>query len=116
MSAWLDSLAAKVPGIDTETGLLYSGGLEDLYQEIVESYASENLAIPLDESYQNEDWQKYATTVHGIKSTSLTIGLVLLSEEAKALEFAAKEANIDYIHQNHKAFCEKYKSILENLA
>ncbi len=58
--------------------------------------------------YADLAWNKYTTIVHALKSTSLTIGAVNLSEEAKALEMAAKEGDVDYIRLHHKGVLEEY--------
>ena len=51
-------------------------------------------AVKMSQFFEGEDWENYRTIVHALKSTSLTIGAVQLSEEAKALEMAAKEENV----------------------
>ena len=45
----------------------------------------------------------------------MNIGAVTLSEHAKALEFAAKNGNTDYITENHKKLLDEYCEILDKL-
>lgn len=53
--------------------------------------------------------------MHALKSTSLSIGTVELSEEAKELEMAAKANDMDYIRLHHGETMEKYKKLYDNL-
>ena len=50
-----------------------------------------------------------------MKSTSLNIGAVELSEHAKALELAAKEGNYGYIRENHKKVFDEYSEMLDKI-
>lgn len=64
---------------------------------------------------ESKDWDNYRILVHALKSTSLTIGAVALSEEAKALEMAAKDEDVDYILSHHQEVMEKYTGLLNVL-
>ena len=69
----------------------------------------------LDEFFDKQDWNNYRTTVHALKSTSLTIGAVHLSEDAKALEMAAKDEDAEYIRSHHKDTIEEYVKLIDQL-
>ena len=62
-----------------------------------------------------EDWRNYRTTVHALKSTSLTIGAAHLSERAKALELAAKDGDVGYIRSHHNDTLEEYVGLIDKL-
>ena len=101
--------------LDVETGLLYCGGMEEFYQEILCEYASNGRYEVLQELFAKEDWENYRIQVHALKSTSLSIGAAELSEEAKQLEMAAKEEKYFYIQENHGNMMLNYQKILSAL-
>ena len=53
--------------------------------------------------------------MHALKSTSLSIGAEKLSEHAKALEFAAKNADYSYIQEHHDEVMAEYGELLTEL-
>ena len=65
--------------------------------------------------YANESWKDYQTHVHALKSTSLNIGAEKLSEHAKALEYAAKDENYQYIRKHHDEVMKEYGELLTEL-
>ena len=77
--------------LDTKLGMEYCCDDEEFYKEMLESYLSTNKYIELNKSYQEENWEQYRISVHALKSTSLSIGAVKVSEMAKELEMAARE-------------------------
>ena len=89
--------------VDTAVGLQYSTGSEELYREFLSIFVETQAErMPqLSEYYEKEDWTNYTIAVHSVKSTSLSIGGVLLSEQAKALEMAGKENRIAFIREQH---------------
>ena len=98
----------KLEGIDIRTGLLYCMNDEDFYVEMLGEYLESDLMLDLEQFFSDEDWGNYRTLVHALKSTSLTIGAVHLSGEAKALEMAAKDGDADYIRSHHKVALDEY--------
>ena len=49
--------------------------------------------------------------MHALKSTSLSIGVESLSEQAKSLELAAKDNNIDEIRAGHGDLMAAYQKV-----
>ena len=98
----------KLEGLDVQTGLGYCMNEEEFYVEMLKEYLKADKVSKIKQFYAEEDWNNYTTIVHALKSTSLTIGAVHLSEEAKALEMAAKEGDVDYIRLHHKGVLEEY--------
>ena len=78
------------------------------YQKVLLNFSNSTDGRRLEELYRQENWQEYAVTIHAIKSTSLTIGAVRLSDDAKALEYAARDNWIDFIREHHEAFMQKF--------
>ncbi len=95
--------------IDAEVGLKYCAYSQEMYREFLKMYnegSAEKMKL-LEESYSKENWKDYITYVHSLKSTSLNIGGVKLSEFAADMEKAGK----DYIANNNK---ESLSYILEH--
>lgn len=105
----------QLEGLDVKTGLIYCMNEEDFYIEMLQEFLQADKASQLKHFLAEEDWDNYRTTVHALKSTSLTIGAAHLSGEAKALEMAAKEGNMDYIRSHHDGVMDEYKELTDHL-
>lgn len=101
--------------LDKDTGLQYCCGSEEFYREMLGSYLNNSRLEQIGQCYEAENWEEYRIAVHALKSTSLSIGAVTLSEAAKELEFAAKENRIDEIKNKHAGTMEQYEKLLELL-
>ncbi|MBO6161977.1 MAG: response regulator, partial [Eubacterium sp.] len=99
---FLDQL--KELGIDTETGMHYCNQDEAFYQDLLVQYASDTRKkIPMLNRYREEkNYADYAIHVHSLKSTSKMVGAGELSQEARALEMAAREGNAQVIEAGHE--------------
>lgn len=98
--------------LDVETGLLYCGG-KTAYLEVLKlcrDTMQENQRMT-EELYAQENWKEYIITVHGIKSSMLSIGALKLSELAKGLELSGKAGNFDYIRENHSIMMAEYERV-----
>ena len=100
-------------GIETGTGLMYCMNDDDFYKEMLLQFASDHAAksAAIEKHRADMELRKYEVLVHGLKSTSKTIGCINLSEGAKQLEFAAKENRPDYITEHHAEVMEQYRSV-----
>lgn len=105
----------QLEGLDVKTGLTYCMNEEDFYIEMLQEFLQADKESQLKHFLAEEDWDNYRTTVHALKSTSLTIGAAHLSGEAKALEMAAKEGNMDYIRSHHDGVMDEYKELTDHL-
>ncbi|MDD7404083.1 MAG: ATP-binding protein [Butyribacter sp.] len=101
--------------IDRQSGLSINGNMEDLYRKLLAMFcdSGEEKIDEICNAYQQEDWKNYEIFVHALKSTSKSLGAHKLSEAAKALEFATKENNIDYIHTQHDHVMEHYRVVMK---
>lgn len=108
--------------INIKTGLRYCSDSMDFYYEILEVFIEsydENSAN-INNSLADEDWKNYTIYVHGLKSSSLTIGGEKLFAAAKEQELAGKaigagekiEENIAYIKAHHSEVMALYKETL----
>lgn len=110
--------AEKLSYLDLEMGVEYSGGDEEMYREFLAMFCdvkAEN-GRKIQEKYSESDWKEYVTLVHALKSSSLTIGAVILSEAAKALELEGKKyldgdgsKEPEYILSHHKEVMDLYE-------
>ena len=100
--------------IDRAIGLQYC--LDDeLYRQVLESYLEQgqDYKVQLPAYYEATNWKDYAVVSHAIKSSSLSIGAVTLSDLAKEQEFLGKEENEEEITRTYEAF---YTEFCETLA
>ncbi len=105
-------------GINVDKGLDYCCGEEDFYLEMLQIFYSQGKEKmeEIDALYEAANWKDYATKVHALKSTSLTIGAEQLSEHAKALEQAGKRGDAEYISKHHPGLLRLYREVCENIA
>ncbi|MCR4926361.1 MAG: response regulator [Lachnospiraceae bacterium] len=108
-------LAERFPMLDTKLGMGHCMNDEEFYLEIIETYIDSDKRKEITKAYETGNMADYETYVHALKSTSLTIGAVTLSEHAKALEYAARDGNYGYIKDNHEAVIKEYGDLLGRL-
>lgn len=103
------------PLISEEDGLMYSGGMMDLYQQMLQMFQAQG-----DEKIQEmnhfvgeEDWQNYRVRIHALKSSAKGIGANSLSEAAAELEQAAKKEDGEYIKKQHPKAMKLYHVVME---
>ena len=65
--------------------------------------------------YETANWADYTVKVHALKSTSLTIGAERLAEQARVLEQAGKQGNIEYIRHCHHELLRLYDEVCETI-
>jgi len=95
--------------IDRAIGLQYC--LDDeLYRQVLESYLEQGQEYKeqLLSYYEAKKWHDYAVVAHAIKSSSLSIGAVTLSDLAKEQEFLGKDGNEEEIAKTYDAFYEEF--------
>ncbi|MDR0826893.1 MAG: response regulator [Desulfovibrio sp.] len=85
-------------GLDFEQGLKRFGGDEEIYLDVLQSYA-QNTPSLLEQlrGCTRESLPDYAIVVHGLKSSSLSIGAEKIGALAKDLEFAAKAGDFAFV-------------------
>ncbi len=113
----IDEIEEFVIGdLDIEKGLTYCGNKEN-YIEILASQRDSGSEIlnQINNLFSKEDWKNYTIVVHGIKSSMMSIGAVSLSEMAKALEFAGKRDDIDYIKKEHASMIDEFRRVMKIL-
>ena len=106
------AVAKRFPFLNTKVGMSYCMDDEEFYTEMIGTYLKGDKRTEISSAFGAENWEDYETYVHALKSTSLNIGAEALSEQAKALEYAAKEGNTDYIRSHHWEVFGEYGTLL----
>lgn len=103
--------------LDTVHGINSIGGNVDNYCAILNTYYVEgNKNIKELPDILNEgNIQLFTTIVHGIKSSSLSIGAKTVSAMFKQLEFAGKDGNIGLINEKYEAYAGALSKILNDV-
>lgn len=101
----------------TSTGLLNIGNNEESYYAILNTYYAEGIVKvkELPELLEAGNISLFTTHVHGIKSSSLSIGALVVSEMFKELEGYGKEKDMDSIKKYYKPYSEAFVKILEDV-
>ena len=110
-----ENFAKICPDINLEVGLKYCMDSKSFMVQMLTTFADGKKADKIEEKFAAQDWKNYQIMVHALKSTSLSIGAEKLSEEAKNLELAAKNSEIDKILANHAGLMADYKKIREEI-
>lgn len=102
-------------GLNTDKGMLNIGFNQDAYAAILNTYYKEGMKYLdiLPSILESQNIQLFTTTVHGIKSSSASIGAMEVSALFKELEFAGKDNKVDEIQEKFAPYMEKFKEILE---
>ena len=90
---------------------------EDLYRQVLESYLEQGKEYKetLPDYYNTKKWRDYAIVAHAIKSSSLSIGAVELSELAKEQEFLGKDEKASEIEKTYAAFYQEFCETLDEI-
>ena len=100
---------------DPDKGLSYTGGDSEAYREILALYVKkgeEKLAL-IGELFDKKDWKNYIIEVHALKSTSMSIGAIKLSELAKELELAGKSERFEKIEKKNGELLKLYEQVMQ---
>lgn len=108
-------LLEKLKFLDTATGLGYCMNDEGFYREMLEEYSGNHRLDEIEKLFEAKDYANYRVAVHALKSTSLTIGAKILSEMAKALEFACKDNDFDFVEKNHRQCMDLYRETVDHI-
>ena len=107
----------KAIGISTEDGLSFTMEDQDFYLELINDFVndSEDRKKTIQNFFINKDWKNYEIYVHALKSSTKTLGINDLSEEAKHLEMAAKDKNVDEIEAKHGIMIEHFEKVIDDI-
>lgn len=112
----LQMLSKVIEGYNLNDALKYCNNDEEFLIEMLKEYEKTGFETRLQESFEAKDIKAYRTAAHSLKSTSLMIGFVDISERAKKLEMAAKDEDWNYIESNHSDVCERVITVLKTIS
>ncbi|MBQ9700763.1 MAG: response regulator, partial [Lachnospiraceae bacterium] len=106
-----------IEGIDVRYALDKLHIEEKNYLDILRIYLSDmpDILHNIINANESGDIEKFVIDVHGLKSSSASVGALKLSELAKELEYAGKEGRLEYINDNMKRLVDMCHGILEAL-
>ena len=84
----------------------------EFWTDTLEGFAEADKSDALAAAFAQNDYENYRITVHSIKSAAKTIGADALSEQARALEFAARDGDYGFISAHHAELFEAYQALL----
>ena len=109
------SFIKEIDFLDTETGLKFCLSDINFYRQILNEFITADKTLVLNAAFVAKNWSDYKIYVHALKSTSLNIGAIALSNAALEMEEKCKLSDTDYIISHHDELMEMYGDILKKL-
>lgn len=110
------SLLSELKFLDTDMGMSCCANSISLYREILEEYVKDEKTFEIRDSYDRNDWESYKALMLMLKRTSLSIGAIEMSDEAKVLETAVINKAYDVIRDNHMPTLHHYEQMVSNIS
>ena len=112
----IDLKWAGEAGIDLETGISYTGGLEKYVSALQRFYRNyDKNRKRIEELSEAKDYENLMITVHALKTNAKMIGAMEVSSGFEALETAAREEDIQYLDQMKELTMSAYKKLIDKL-
>jgi len=110
-------LIKKVSVLDQAVGLVNMGGNLELYQLVLNEYASENQDIvdKLRQAIYEKHYEDAAQIVHKVKSSSGSIGAKPLYKVSVALQEALNKKNEEEIPLLEEKFCQLFSKLIKEI-
>ena len=107
----------EISGVDIEKGIFLSGGRFDLYLNTLSIFYKDAFE-KIDEiksCLEAGDLDLYTVYVHALKSAAANIGAGDISEEAKNLELAGDNNNLNFINEKNSSFLSNLEELLKKI-
>ena len=103
--------------VEVDQGIAFCGGrLEDYLKVLQLTYRNgQQQLTELRKLQEQQNYTDYTIKIHGMKSTSLSIGARNVSELAKAQEQAGKERDYNFIDAHMEEFQQEYQKLLARM-
>ncbi len=103
--------------LDIPAAVESAEGDKECFKFLVETFKDNEGKNQTDiqKAFDDQNYPEYTILVHALKSTAKMIGAAKLSDMARLLEAAGKEANIDYIKGNHHLVMKQYAQVVEEI-
>lgn len=110
-------LKELLPLLDVEEGILFCGGVPERYIEVLQIVCKkgEEQLAELANLQKQHDYDEYTIQIHGIKSSTRSIGAKEISDMAKAQEKAGREGDYAFIDAHIGEFDRAYRRMLEQI-
>jgi CheY-like chemotaxis protein/HPt (histidine-containing phosphotransfer) domain-containing protein len=107
-----------ISGVDAVKGIAMTGGTTAGYLRALRAFLKDgDDKLPeMDDALRTGDYSLYRTYVHAVKSAAASIGAAGISEQASALEQAAREENTQYISARHEGFVSSFGAVLDSIS
>lgn len=113
----LEFLRKTLPGVEIKKGILNCGGDFKDYIKILKityDYGPKQLA-ELKSDWEAKNYDNYIIKIHSLKSTSLNIGAMDISAEARKQEELGRQGDYEYIDNHMQYFQDEYNKLLNKL-
>ena len=109
-------LYLKLLGLDMKKGLEQFGNNEEVYNDILRTYASDTKPLLKSIEYvSREKLSEYAIIVHGIKGSSRSVFSDTIGDFAETLEKAAKAGDFNYVKRHNRTFLDAAWKLINDL-
>lgn len=110
-----EKMSAFEDFLDVKMGLENCINDEDFYREMLYEFVAGDKRTEMEKLFAAEDWTNYQILVHGLRSSSFTIGAEEFSRNVKSVELACKDGLIDYVRKKHADIMESYGVIIQKI-
>ena len=97
--------------LNTAEGMKFCMNNSSFYMEMIRDFLSTKRVQMIRDSYQAGDLDSYRINVHSLKSMAHTLGADDISEQAKALEAAARSQDSAYMEAHYQGLLEAYDTL-----
>ncbi|GHU93699.1 hypothetical protein FACS1894208_03580 [Clostridia bacterium] len=106
-----------IAGVNTEKGIEYSGGSEEYYVRVLETFRRNGSSYvkTIRGCLESGDIPLYTISIHALKSAAANIGADDVSLAAFDLETAGKRGDAQYIAVNTPAFLDLLEKLMSNI-
>lgn len=113
-----EETSLEIPGLEVGEALSLIGSI-DVYKSVLNQYyrGIDKKAVIIQKAYEDQDWDRYTTEVHALKSSSRQIGEFNLGSLAEKLENAGNARDIECIDEFTPELLAQYvnmKSVLND--
>jgi HPt (histidine-containing phosphotransfer) domain-containing protein len=111
-------LQIEIEGVDTQKGIVFSGGMLDYYIEILSTFHEDGTdrINGLKECIETKNLELYTTYVHALKSASGGIGASAISKAAAELEELGDKGDLEAVKVLNPRFIADFELLLDRVS
>lgn len=109
--------SAELSTLDVNVLIKLVGDDEGLVASFLSEYrqSAENAAVQIEEAYNGGQWKQVGELAHALKSSSRSVGALVLSEICAELESAGKKDDESQIHSAMARFTQLLHAVMESI-